>query len=361
MKKTSVLSKEQEELIPVYRDKWLKIGLSTDRFSVERGKEISDYYYKNILGKPTVPVIVVDSPLAAWYAVSILSTCSHDQVENQVRGQVWNQVRNQVSDQVWNQVRNQVENQVENQVSNKVWNQVRDQVENQVWNQVSNKVSNYVHPYIDGHLYAHYFSFYNYFSEVLSIKFPCQEKYDWYQSTCEIGHFYPLEHVCVISQKPIEYNFNSKKQLHSESGAAIKYADGFSVYSLNGIGVPEYLAVTPSGNLNLDFFMNEKNADIRTEFIRKYGIDRMISLGKELDSYKNYTREDWFNSEYKLIDMSAIFDTVDYAPHLYMKNQTTDVYHLEGVSPDCNTLIDAFRFRESRGVDEDKYETIFVK
>ncbi len=336
MKKIIELTEEQKELIPVYRDKWIKAGLSTDRFTIERAKEISDFYYENILDKKAVPVIVVDSPLAAWYAVNILVNSG-----GQVSGQVSDQVRNQVRDQVRNLI--------------------IDQVSDQVRNQVSDQVSDYVHPYIDGHLYAHYFSFYGYFNEVLNIKFPCQDKYNWHLSTCEIGHFYPLENVCIISQKPIEYNFNSKKQLHSENGAAIKYADGFSVYSLNGIRVPEYLAVTPSGNLDLDFFMNEKNADIRTEFIRKYGIDRMISLGKEVDSYKNYTKEDWFNSEYKLIDMSAIFDTVDYAPHLYMKNQTTGVYHLEGVSPDCNTLIDAFKFRESRGVDDDKYETIFIK
>ena len=93
------LTKEQEVQLPIYRDKWLKIGLCTDRVDWKVCKFISDYYYKNIAMKPIVPVVILSSPLYAWYAV-----CLFNQVGNQVGNQVWNQVGNQV----WNQVRNQV-------------------------------------------------------------------------------------------------------------------------------------------------------------------------------------------------------------------------------------------------------------
>ena len=53
------LTKEQEEKLVEYRDKWLKIGLSTDRVSLAVGKEISDYYYAKLLKKPIVPVLAV--------------------------------------------------------------------------------------------------------------------------------------------------------------------------------------------------------------------------------------------------------------------------------------------------------------
>ena len=116
--------------------------------------------------------------------------------------------------------------------------------------------------------------------------------------------------------------------------------------------------MTPSGCLDLEFFKKEKNADVKTEFIRKYGIDRMIGMGKEIDTYKNYSNLKWDESEYMLIDMAAIFININYAPHLYMKNQTTGVYHLEGVSPECKNLIDAFKFREYQ--EFNIYETLFV-
>ena len=65
----------------------------------------------------------------------------------------------------------------------------------------------------------------------------------------------------------------------------------------------------------------------------------------------------WAKSEYKIIDMSDIklakvvsnigrpLEFFEYAPYLYMKNQTTGVYHLEGLHPRCKTLYDAIKMR----------------
>jgi hypothetical protein len=185
------------------------------------------------------------------------------------------------------------------------------------------------------------------------------EKWDWYKSTSQISYFYPLEDVCIIARKPIEININEKGQLHADGKPAVLYKDGFAVWSLNGVRVTKELAETPAGILSLDMFKKEQNADVKTEFIRKYGIDRMIDMGKVVDSYKKYDNQLWNESEYKLIDMASIFDTIRYAPHLYMKNQTTGAYHLEGVSPDCKNLVDAFKFREYENFNQ--YSTIFVK
>ena len=74
----------------------------------------------------------------------------------------------------------------------------------------------------------------------------------------------------------------------------------------------------------------------------------MVSMGKEIDTYKNYKNEWWTSSEYKLIDMSPIFTHKSYCPYLYMKNQTVDgVFHMEGVHPECETLKDALVFRNN--------------
>ena len=117
------LTKEQELLLPTYRDKWLKIGLSTEQFCLKEVKPIMRAVYEKLLDKkPPLVFIIMDSPLTSWYALVL--------VGNQVRNQVWNQVGNQV----WNQV--------ENQVWNQVWNQVENQVGNQVWNQFENQFGN---------------------------------------------------------------------------------------------------------------------------------------------------------------------------------------------------------------------------
>jgi len=157
------LTQKQISKFPEYVDKWVKIGLSTERISFDQVKRIVNNLYKEILGYNENPIIILmDSPISAWYATLF---CNHifnnndqvwNQVENQVMNQVLNQVRNQVENQVenqvrdqvrnqvWNQVENQVRNQVRNQVWNQVWNQVRNQVWYQVWNQVGNQVENQV-------------------------------------------------------------------------------------------------------------------------------------------------------------------------------------------------------------------------
>lgn len=128
-------------------------------------------------------------------------------------------------------------------------------------------------------------------------------------------------------------------------------------YFFGKIEVPKWLYTTPAEELNPKDLLLLNNADVRSEFVKKIGINRLIELGTVIDTYKNYPdNEMWAKSEYKIIDMSALkipkvirdnipIEYFDYAPYLYMKNQTTGVYHLEGIHPDCHTLYDAIKMR----------------
>jgi hypothetical protein len=112
--------------------------------------------------------------------------------------------------------------------------------------------------------------------------------------------------------------------------------------------VPASLVITPAEELSLDFFKNEKNADVKAEFVRKYGVERMIDMGKTVDTYENYPDQTnyswWWKSKYELINMGTLFG-IEYQPYLRMVNQTTDIWHLEAVSPACLTLKDAIKER----------------
>jgi hypothetical protein len=67
--------------------------------------------------------------------------------------------------------------------------------------------------------------------------------------------------------------------------------------------------------------------------------------GSQLDTFKNYNEEWWTKSEYELWDMNTVFEGVDYAPHLKMRNATTGIWHVEAVAPNCKTLNDAIQDR----------------
>jgi hypothetical protein len=152
----------------------------------------------------------------------------------------------------------------------------------------------------------------------------------------------------LVSERPIRLNVNSRGQLHDEREKAIEYSDGWGFYYLNGVSVPEVLVKTPSEKLSMEFFKNEKNADVKAEFVRKYGVERMIEMGKEIDSFENYSQTDnpwWYKSEYQLYDMKELFPGIEYQPYLKMRNQTTNIWHMEAVSPACRTLKDAIKER----------------
>jgi len=146
---------------------------------------------------------------------------------------------------------------------------------------------------------------------------------------------------------------------------------------LNCIKVPQWLYDTPREELNFAEIMKIKNIDIRTEAIKKYGMERLVEYGKLIDSYENYPDNEWWaKSEYKIYDMHELLppqkvinkrtnrvireEYYKYAPFLYMKNQTTGVYHLEGIDPKCKTLYHAIKMRYNE-LDLPKYKIENIK
>lgn len=280
------LTKAQEKQIPRYVEKWLKIGLSTDRINKKEAIKICHRIYKEILNKPEAPIVVLDGPIHAWIAVCMLS-----QKPEQVRSQVESQVRSQVRSFHW--------------------------------------------PYLYGNYDAGYFSFYDFMSEVMKIKYDCKAKYDLYKETTRLGLIYPLDNICIVSEKPSIINIKNGR-LHCENGPSVAYKDGLEVYSLNGIKVPKEIVMTPAKEFTKEMILNEQNADIRREIIKKIGIERSIKLlgAKTLDKFGDY---ELLKIEMGREDRKRVY--------LRMKNPSIDAYHIEGCPPECKTVKAALCFR----------------
>ena len=182
-----------------------------------------------------------------------------------------------------------------------------------------------------------------------------------YRKVCEsVNYIWPNRDFVMVCARPVKINRNSLGRLHKDGGMAISYPDGWGLYYLNGVKVTKYLAVTPESELSLDFFNKETNANVRAEFIRKFGVSRMKQMGKLIDDYTAYNNVWWTLSKYELIDMAPILKVTRYAPYLGMINQTTGAYHLEGVAPTCRTIEQAINFRwGKRGIKQ--YETVNIK
>ncbi len=302
---------------------------------------------------------------------SQLDSQLNSQLHSQLSAQIYSQLRLQISSQLRSQIYSQLRSQLRSQLDSKLYSQLYSKLGSQLDSQLTSQLGSQLGSQLDSKLYSqldsqlgsqltsqlkdineHWYlglwwltwcGWYDY-GKFLGVKFD-NYKYDLFLNfTSEVHFIIPYKGICFISEKPTEINWENQ-MLHKDGGMAVKYKDGYGMYCLNGIKVPEYLAITPESELDIDFFKKETNADIKAEFIRKFGIERMLDLGKKIDSYKNYEEGLWIDSEYELWDMANIFESIDYAPHLRMKNLSTGTWHLEGVSPECRSLEQALRFR----------------
>lgn len=90
-----------------------------------------------------------------------------------------------------------------------------------------------------------------------------------------------LEKVCIVIVMPEHVKVNADKRLHCETGSAIRWSDGYELYYLNGINVPDYIVNLPADELDPHLILNEQNADIQREIIKKIGAEKIL---KKLDA-----------------------------------------------------------------------------
>lgn len=279
--KIESLTKEQENKLPLYVKEWVQRGLTTVRQSQSDAERVFAQFQKLVLEKDPAPVVLLDSP----------ADCAE-----------------------------------------------------YIKNKTGAKIVPY--PYFDCQFWAGWFSYYEFMRCELGIKYNNEEKYMAFLACQPYGMVWPLDEVCVVCQPPTVIKRN-EHGLHCDGGPAVSYNGKSEIYALNGVVVPKYLVVTPSEDLSLEFFTAEKNADVKAEFVRKYGVERMLELGKQIDTFENYSQTEnpwWYASQYELYNMGILFD-VEYQPYLKMRNQTTDIWHVEAVSPECRTLKDAIKER----------------
>lgn len=176
MSKIKTLTKEQQDMIPVYRERYLQVGLSTR--PTDRNKAaaaITKAYEYLKLSKPEI--IFAESPF---------------------KGAV-----------------------IAAQIATGVDKPSKEQIVNQI-----SKASY-------GSLEAYWVSFYAYIGEQLPVK--KDELLDIVKEIVdECGVYWTFEKVVVITDKPAEIHLKDG-MLHNENGFALRYTDGTGVFAKDGV------------------------------------------------------------------------------------------------------------------------------
>jgi hypothetical protein len=322
--KIDKLTPQQVARIPEWVKKWVDIGLSTEpaNFEAATAAALKAYKFAN-LGAPMV-VLRMGSPYAATiggaYAWIILKNMFGaqvraqvwaqvwaqvgDQVRDQVRAQVWDQVGAQVGDQVRDQVRAQVGAQVRAQVGAQVWDQVGAQVWDQVGAQVGDQVRDQVRAQVEAQvgdqvwdqvgaqqfkaaadgfnnyginsLWCSWAAYVSFFRDVCGWNGSTLDRFEVDEALVKsCGWTWWHQNVLAISDRPSVINRDERGRLHCENAPSIAYRDGWKLYHVHGVLVPEYVIEHPI-EITIPKIDAEQNAEVRRVMIDRYGKDRFL-------------------------------------------------------------------------------------
>jgi hypothetical protein len=299
--KLNSLTDEQVKLMEVVKREWIDLLDACprpNRDAIMRGVKWLYRFCK--LKEPLV--IVVQSPLGAQIAANMLKA---GEVWAQVRALVWAQVWAQVRAQVWAQVRAQVGAQVGDQVWDQVWAQVGDQVGDQVGAQK-----------FEYHSFASYGSlddfgwlaFYDFFERIgIAHKV---EAFASFRTLMQSGVYdmIQLDGACIVVEMPTEIHREAteRRALHSVSGPAIKFGDGYQMHSLWGVRFDaELFERVTQRQIKAKDVLKIENMEQRMAALKFLGAESVLAA---FDS-KIVAEE----RGYKLHAISGLTDEIEYA------------------------------------------------
>jgi hypothetical protein len=281
MVQIKTLTPEEEALLPIVRDEWLKIGLATgpaDRGAAQAA--IADAYRIAGLEPPSVWVWL-DSPCAGCLCAWILASAG-ERLPNHIRTwarnrlgarvwnqmeQVWNQVGEQVHDQVynldevWDQVTNQVGAPTVSEESELLWDPVRDQLQIRVWNQTYSEISDEISSRllrvtrhhvlakvrqqvyfqvvaaIKGQDDAAWLSFFDFFQRIGRLN-GLDQLTPILRAAAATSWWWPFAGACVISERPVAHFRDEAGRLHNANGPALAFPDNWAVHAWHGLRIP---------------------------------------------------------------------------------------------------------------------------
>ena len=298
------LTKEQETQIPKYIEKWVK--KASEPVNHERAIEYTEEIYKD-MGKEKPLVIFGSSPFNTALLCSLFFSLVKDKEK---------------FEKLYSQLGSQLGSQLDSQLHSQLYSQLDSQLKdiNQNW-------------YL-GLWWLVWCGWYDY-ANYIGVKFD-KKNYDLFIGfNSEVHFIIPYNGIAFISEKPVEIKWKNGR-LHNENGMAIRYPDNYGLWCLNGVKVPDWLVIKKAEEIDPKLVLEETNADVQREIIRKIGAERLLKHcnAKTLDNWDDPNT----NYNYKLMDMN-IGDRIRrkylYFEHASMKG----VFYAKPIPPEVNTAL----------------------
>ena len=123
---------------------------------------------------------------------------------------------------------------------------------------------------------AGWLSFYSFFHDVLSLTEQTKKLAGLWELAQSAEWALPHEHICWVSERHHILQRDEQGRLHSLTGPSVAYPDGWKIYAVHGVRVPEFIIERPH-EITTQHIDNEKNAEVRRVMLDQYGIPRYLA------------------------------------------------------------------------------------
>ena len=284
-----------------------------------------------------------------------------DAVDGAVRGAVDGAVGGAVRDAVGDAVDGAVRGAVDDAVGDAVDGAVGDAVDGAVRGAVDGAVHGAKlewHYWLGGQFWVGGWywgcAYVNYFFDVCDLELDkdIMERVNAYRKICEsVNYIWPNKNFVIVCDRPKHINRNTQGQLHSDREKSIEYKDGWGLYHLHGVQFDEELwTKVVSRKMPFADILKIEDIDQRKQAMKYANVWEFVSYAKgvELDTHTKIG-SDGREIRYWLYRFAAgeVFDReVTYA--IYDDSMLgAAAQHMQGVPNDCNTVAEAFAWKQS--------------
>jgi hypothetical protein len=259
-------------------------------------------------------------------------------LENNLRNNLMNNLRNNLGNNIRNNLWSNLWSNLGDNLGDNLWNNLGDNLRNNLWNKLGNKLENNLEFKYEYGFFENYYSYWvGYYDFVLNELFTGHvrefEELNVLSKALKDVHFFiPFKDVVFISQTPVNITLDNRGRLHNEDAPALMYADGYSLFYLNGIQVPKWAIETKRADIKPVDVLALENTEQRMVLMRYVGLSNFMKElnAKEIDSYKDY----------KLYYITV--EGQEVGPYLRMVCPSTGREFLEGVGDaEGNNFIDS--------------------
>jgi hypothetical protein len=184
-------------------------------------------------------------------------------VNGAVRGAVDDAVHGAVRGEVYEAVDGAVHGEVGVAVDREVYGAVKGAVDRAVDGAVGEAIREAIsrlwNYYNGGSWWCNYPAYATFFRDVLGCDIPIGPREDT-DTSC--GWWWPHKEFCIVSDRPSKIRMDDRGRLHSASGPAIEWRDGWSLSFWHGQNVPHEWITHPE-KLDPELALNHENAEMR--------------------------------------------------------------------------------------------------